>query len=147
MSDSGMTTPSGQDREGARAAMRDLPGETALGHADPATAEGDRGGLDDADATSADGGFVADPRAQEDGDPGRVSSEYQSTLPQDEVGGLRPVQEMDRFDPDAGDLSTGGEAARQAVGVDPAQSRGQVPDGSTGESTRERVVDDNGAGS
>ncbi|RZS80165.1 hypothetical protein EV189_3646 [Motilibacter rhizosphaerae] len=32
------TTPSGQDREGAEATVRDLPGETALGKVDPATA-------------------------------------------------------------------------------------------------------------
>ncbi len=37
MSETPMSTPSGQDREGAAAAMRDLPGETALGHVDPAT--------------------------------------------------------------------------------------------------------------
>ena len=29
---------SGQDREGAAASIRDLPGETALGNVDPATA-------------------------------------------------------------------------------------------------------------
>jgi len=32
------STPSGQDKEGAAASMRDLPGETALGNVDPATA-------------------------------------------------------------------------------------------------------------
>lgn len=46
-----------------------------------------------------------------------------------------------------GDESTGGQAARDALGIDPSDARyatGEVPDNSTGESTHADVVGDEG---
>ena len=57
-------------------------------------------------------------------------------------GGPLPLEDMDRSDTSVGDLSTGGEAARQALGVDPATAGDTVDDRSTGESTRDEVVGD-----
>ena len=51
------TTESGSDREGAAAAMRDLPGETALGHVDPATATSPDEIGPDAEEVAAEKGF------------------------------------------------------------------------------------------
>ncbi|MDP9425778.1 MAG: hypothetical protein M3P37_06995 [Actinomycetota bacterium] len=130
MSQTPMSTPSGQDREGAAAAMRDLPGETALGHVNPATVEGADSQTPIAVA-AADAGFTPDVANQRDGDPSAASA--------DADGGTRPVADMDRngLDTPLGDLSTGGDAARQALGVDPRETSGQeIPDRSTGESSR-----------
>ncbi len=130
MSQTPMSTPSGQDREGAAAAMRDLPGETALGHVDPATVEGGDSQTPIAVA-AADAGFTPDVANQRDGDPSAASA--------DADGGTRPVADMERtgLDTPLGDLSTGGDAARQALGVDPRETSGQeIPDRSTGESSR-----------
>jgi hypothetical protein len=49
---------------------------------------------------------------------------------------------MDRADTSVGDLSTGGEAARQAIGVDPETAGDVVEDRTTGEATRDDVVKD-----
>ncbi len=134
MSESAMTTPSGQDREGAAAAMRDLPGETALGHVDPATAPGVAGQTPIAPAAK-EAGFTPDVTHMRDGDPAAASPDAQ--------GGTLPLSEMDRNGQDTplGDLSTGGDAARQALGVDPREtSGGEIPDRSTGEGTRDDVA-------
>ncbi len=130
MSQTPMSTPSGQDREGAAAAMRDLPGEIALGNVNPATVEGADSQTPIAVA-AADAGFTPDVANQRDGDPSAASA--------DADGGTRPVADMDRngLDTPLGDLSTGGDAARQALGVDPRETSGQeIPDRSTGESSR-----------
>lgn len=143
MSDSSMSTASGQDREGAAAAMRDLPGETARGHVDPATVREHPGDVSDIDDAASAAGFVADRSAQRDGDPSSASSQYQADLPQDDVGGLRPLEQMDRSDASLGDRSTGGQAAEQALGVDPErQGGGEIEDRSTGEATRENGLGD-----
>jgi hypothetical protein len=140
MSERDLSTPSGQDREGAVAAMRDLPGETALGHVDPGTVQEQPGGTTDIGDAARDAGFVADAATQQDGDPGTASFR-----PEGESGAPRPLEEMDRSDTSLGDRSTEGEAARQAVGVDPAQQDGGVvEDRSTGESTRADVAGDQG---
>ncbi|MDP9430030.1 MAG: hypothetical protein M3Q47_14680 [Actinomycetota bacterium] len=47
---------------------------------------------------------------------------------------------MDRSDTSVGDLSTGGEAGRQALGVDPETAGEEIDDRSTGEATRDEVV-------
>ncbi|MDP9434901.1 MAG: hypothetical protein M3P93_06790 [Actinomycetota bacterium] len=138
MGESDMSTPSGQDREGAAAAMRDLPGETALGHVDPATVEGVEGQTPIAQA-AADAGFNPDVGTARDGDPSAASSGAE--------GGTLPLSDMDRSGTDTplGDLSTGGDAARQALGVDPREtSGGEIPDRSTGEATRDEVTGSGG---
>ena len=61
------------------------------------------------------------------------------------TGGTRPLDDMDRADTSVGDLSTGGEAAREAIGVDPATAGDEVDDRSTGEATRDQVVGDAGS--
>ncbi len=134
MDDTGMSTPSGQDREGAAATMRDLPGETALGHVDPATAEGVAGQTPIAEV-AVERGFTPDVATHRDGDPGAASA--------DAEGGTLPLAEMDRngLDTPLGDVSTGGDAAREALGVDPRETSGQeIPDRSTGEATRDDVA-------
>jgi hypothetical protein len=68
---------------------------------------------------------------------GFIGSALQMTAA--ESGGPRPLDEMDRADPSAGDLSTGGETARQALGRS-GEDRDEVEDRSTGEATRDRVV-------
>ena len=75
------STQSGQDQEGARASIRDLPGETALGNVDPATA-----------TSPADIGRNAEEVAAERGFPGGVSgggdsSEASGRAESDESGG------------------------------------------------------------
>ncbi len=136
MSETPMSTPSGQDREGAAAAMRDLPGETALGHVDPATVEGADSQTPIAVAAT-QAGFTPDVTNQRGGDPGAASAD-------EAEGGTLPIGEMDRngLATPLGDLSTGGDAARQALGVDPRESSGQeIPDRSTGEGSREDLGD------
>jgi hypothetical protein len=125
-----MTTPSGQDREGAAATMRDLPGETALGHVDPATVSQPPGDVSDIADAAAAAGFTPDASTAHDGDPGRTSAEYAATLPQDEVGQVRGIGDMPGSGHAMGDYSTGGEAAREALGVEPG-TQGEVPDPSS----------------
>lgn len=135
MSDHEMTTPSGQDREGAAAAMRDLPGETALGHVDQASVDKPVSFDTPIAEAAAEAGFTPDVSRQRDGDPGAAS--------QDATGGLQPLDELDRSGTDqaTGDLSTGGDAAREALGVDPREAAGgEIPDRSTGEATHDEVA-------
>jgi hypothetical protein len=140
MSENSMSTPSGQDVEGAAATMRDLPGETAGGHVDPATTQEPPGAVADAGQAAAGAGFTTDASSRQDGDPSRASSEYEASLAQDQVGGPRPLEDMDRSDTSLGDRSTQGEASRQALGVEPGQqSDGETEDRSTGEATRDQV--------
>jgi hypothetical protein len=60
----------------------------------------------------------------------------QSAASEQGAGGPLPFDDMDRSDTTVGDLSTGGEAAREALGVDPATGGDVVDDRSTGETTR-----------
>ena len=135
------TTPSSQDREGARAAMQDLPGETALGNVDPATAKSPDEIGRRAEDVAAEAGFIAsEPRG---GDSAAASSRAEA----DAASTAAPTGIADlpgnTSDTPLGDMSTGGEAAREALGVDPSDNRfGDVPDNSTGESTRAEVLGD-----
>ncbi|NHC13698.1 hypothetical protein [Motilibacter deserti] len=141
MSQTPASTPSGQDREGARAAMRDLPGETALGNVDPATAKSPDEIGRRAEDVAAEEGFVASR-------PGGGDSAAASSRAEADAGSTAAptgISDLERNTSDTplGDLSTGGEAARQALGVDPADNRfGEVPDNSTGEATRAEVLGD-----
>ncbi len=62
-----------------------------------------------------------------------------------ESGGPRPLDDTDRADTSLGGLSIGGEAAREAIGVDPATAGDQVDDRNTGTATRDEVVGDGGS--
>jgi hypothetical protein len=140
MSENSMSTPSGQDVEGAASTVRDLPAETAGGHVDPATTQQPPGAVADAGQAAADAGFTTDAPTRQDGDPSRASSEYQSSLAQHQVRGPRPLEDMHRSDTSLGDRSTQAEASRQALGVEPEQqSDGEIEDMSTGETTRDQV--------
>ena len=134
------TTPSGQDKEGAAATVRDLPGETALGHVDPATASSPDEIGRDAEEVAAEHGF-----------PGGVSAGGDSSGASDRAAqdagqttGPTGTSDLDRAGSETplGDESTGGEAAREALGVDPSSAGQEVPDNSTGESTRAEVLGD-----
>ncbi|NHC44492.1 hypothetical protein [Motilibacter aurantiacus] len=135
------STPSGQDREGARAAMQDLPGETALGNVDPATATSPDQIGRRAEDVAAEAGFTAS-------EPGGGDSAASSSRAESDAGSTAAptgIADLDRSTSDTplGDMSTGGEAAREAIGVDPSDNRfGQVPDNSTGEATRAEVLGD-----
>ena len=129
------TTASADDREGARAAMRDLPGETALGNVDPASVDHPVAGQTPIAEAAAEAGFTPDVATARDGEPSSASSGA--------TGGTLPVGDMDRsgLDTPLGDESTGGDAAREALGVDPREAGGgEVPDRSTGESTHDEVA-------
>ncbi|GAB2446104.1 hypothetical protein [Streptosporangium sandarakinum] len=93
-----------------------LSGETALGHTDPA-ARGERVTEETPGATGGGEGQV-----QGIGDMAGT-------------GTRAPL----------GDESTGGEAAREAIGAEPGES-GEVEDRSTGEASREEVTGDQGGG-
>ena len=138
MSQMDRTTESGHDREGARASMRDLPGETALGHVDPATATSpDQIGRSAAEV-AAEAGFPGGVSAGGDsaGASARAERDASST------GSPTGTGDLDRSGTSTplGDLSTGGDAAREAIGVNPSTAGDEVPDRSTGESTREQVL-------
>ncbi|CAL9406537.1 hypothetical protein SUDANB106_01580 [Streptomyces sp. enrichment culture] len=103
--------------EVARERNRHLSGETAKGRVDPAAAGG---------------------RAREE-DTSRGEGS-----PQKGKGNVRGTEGMPRSGADLGDRGTGGEAAREAIGADPAKSGGEVEDRSTGKSTREETLGDEG---
>ncbi|MFD1828348.1 hypothetical protein ACFSJS_01550 [Streptomyces desertarenae] len=58
------------------------------------------------------------------------------------TGTVRGAGDMPRSGADLGDRSTGGEAAREAIGADPAESGGETEDRSTGKSSREEMFGD-----
>ncbi|MFP8903730.1 hypothetical protein [Streptomyces atacamensis] len=101
----------------ARERNRHLSGETAKGRVDPAAAGG-RAGKDTSRETDA---------------PKKKGK-----------GNVRGTEGMPRSGADLGDRGTGGEAAREAIGADPAKSGGEVEDRSTGKSTREETLGDEG---
>ncbi|MEE1939852.1 hypothetical protein V1L54_10605 [Streptomyces sp. TRM 70361] len=103
-------------REVARERARHLSGETAKGRTDPGAA-----GRRTHEETTRD----TSPR-------------------QRDTGNVRGTEGMPRSGADLGDRSTGGEAAREAIGADPAESGGEVADRSTGESTRRETLGDEG---
>ncbi|MDG9701888.1 hypothetical protein [Streptomyces sp. DH37] len=100
----------------ARERNRHLSGETAKGRVDPAAAGG-RAGEETSRGTDA---------------------------PRKGKGNVQGTGNMPRSGADLGDRSTGGEAAREAIGADPAESGGEVEDRSTGKSTREETFGDGG---
>jgi hypothetical protein len=61
------------------------------------------------------------------------------------MGGPHPLGGVDRTDTSVGGLSIGGEAAREAIGVDPATAGGEVDDRNTGTARRDEVVGDGGS--
>lgn len=68
-------------------------------------------------------------------DPATVDTDEDTgRTPSEGTQQVEGVEDMPRSGTDTplGDESTGGEAARQALGVDPDQSGGEVPDRSTG---------------
>lgn len=67
MSEHTSDTAAGQDREGARQAMRDLPGETALGHVDPASVDDPAEAGEDIAPVATEKGFpMSDPALTRD---------------------------------------------------------------------------------
>ncbi|WP_344322562.1 hypothetical protein [Streptomyces macrosporus] len=105
-------------KETAREHVRHISGETAKGRVDPA---------------------AAGRRAKEEDTPHEKPGKGTR---QKGTGNVRGSEGMPRSGADLGDRSTGGEAAREAIGADPAKSGGEVEDRSTGESTREEMFDD-----
>lgn len=117
-----MSTPSGSDREGAAASMRDLPGETALGHVDPGSVDHPVDGQQPIAEAAREAGFTPDVATARDGDPSSASS-----------GATGGLASSDGDDLTLGDGSTGGDAAREALGVDPREtSGGEAPDHTQG---------------
>ncbi|MTE18819.1 hypothetical protein F0L17_06655 [Streptomyces sp. TRM43335] len=101
--------------EVARERNRHLSGETAKGRVDPAAAGG---------------------RAKREKTSGGGDTSGKGT------GNVRGTEGMPRSGADLGDRSTGGEAAREAIGADPAESGGETKDRSTGKSTRKEMFGD-----
>lgn len=99
--------------EVARERNRHLSGETAKGRVDPAAAGG---------------------RANREAPAGGEGARGKGTV--------RGTEGMPRSAADLGDRSTGGEAAREAIGADPAASGGETEDRSTGKSSREEMFGD-----
>jgi hypothetical protein len=138
------STPSGNDREGAAASIRDLPGETALGNVDPATATSPDEIGRNAEEVAAEHGFPGGVSAGGDSSGASASAEAGASQTASPTG----TEDLDRSGSSTplGDESTGGEAAREALGVDPDSvgAGGEIPDNSTGEATRDEVVGDGG---
>jgi hypothetical protein len=130
-------TPSAQDREAARAAMEDLPAETALGNVDPATASSPDELGRKAEEVAAEKGFTA----STDGDGDSEAASDRAEQGAGDRSGL--VEASGRVTP-FGDESTDGDAAREALGIDPDKYRptDTLPDNSTGEATHAEVVAD-----
>ena len=137
MTQSSGTTPSSSDREAARAAMQDLPGETALGNVDPTTAAR----RDEIGRRAED---VADEKGFSASDAGDGDSEGASDRAEQAGDGQSGLMDAQTDATPFGDESTEGDAAREALGIDPAKYRdGDVlPDNSTGEATRAEVLGD-----
>ncbi|GAA2441944.1 hypothetical protein [Streptomyces glaucus] len=62
--------------------------------------------------------------------------------PGEAAGSAEGIGDMPRSGADLGDRDTGGEAAREAIGAEPAESGGEVEDRSTGEASHDEVTGD-----